>query len=1025
MNAMRHSPALALVLAFLAPLVGPLPAARAQAPAAAPSSERQQRMDEELRYVAGLQEWGLQEYAVEVINRLKTEYPEIGPLIKVAELRGLLGIGKFDEVKAIVARQPDPNSQETWAMKLALADGYYAFGRYAEAQGIYESFFKAYASGPTDALNDFYRDSAYKYAQMLLLMNKGEAALDAYRTVLKAKIEKHVKRQMQGEMAEQMIKLGEKAEPAKRKALFDEARKLTAEIMWVRDLWFGRGVVFLAHMKMIEGDAAGAQKLVDNYAEDLKAIHDALVEQSKDGGEDLTRMSPMAQCRYMLGVMMQDGADKALKAGDRKLAAELLAGKDGGPGALQHFFNVFIRFPTSQWAAEAGVRGRQVQELLKREFNAVITIPVTKEQWDRVRQNSFQQARSLFNQQQFEPAVESYINVLTLFPEGETSVQALGELCRCYVELNDETSADTVAGYLGERFAESKDLRDIAGDTLLGIASFYDERQMPDKREATYSTFFAHYSKHPRISGLLFMFGDERYNRKDYAGAIPYFERVRKEYPEATAAIGALSRIAQCHEEMGNRTNEIVALTEMVKAIEKKERPGYILITTKFRLASAYRGIGGQYLGTAYNQYAELVKLLQQPGTQFYNTKDEQDGNQRVLEGSLFYMAICLSQMKPTEEQVPVYRRKSIDALGQLVQQFPKSAFAPASLSQIGTLHILLEEPDKAREALDKLRKNYPESDEAKNATYVLANSLLKLGFREKATAAFKEMFEGSGQFSAAQVLTAGQELLKSGEAEIALQAYDRVLKTEKDRNFVEPATAGRGRALFMLGRQAEAMAVLKDFLGKFPTSGYTVPVCLALSQSYAELGMKEADAAKRQLLFNDSVKAINQAKKYEKSLGGGAELNLGVARIYVRKAAAEQQFGTPATVKDARGLAAATYQTIMLGDHRNGELREYIEVAFHECIPLLLTMERWQDAYEDSGRYLELFPGGAKFASDIRGYRTQARVKLATTGALGAVAAAAAAGGDTNLEQIITVPDAVTNAPAATNAAPVAGKTP
>jgi len=122
-------------------------------------------------------------------------------------------------------------------------------------------------------------------------------------------------------------------------------------------------------------------------------------------------------------------------------------------------------------------------------------------------------------------------------------------------------------------------------------------------------------------------------------------------------------------------------------------------------------------------------------------------------------------------------------------------------------------------------------------------------------------------------------------------------------------------------------------------------------------------------------------------------------------------------TVREARGLSAATYETIMLGDHRNAELRDFLEIAFHECIPILLSMEKWQDAFDDAERYIELFPGG-KFLSDIRGYRTQARTKLATSGALG-VTTDAAAEGSTNLEERIVVPEAETNAsPAA--AAPV-----
>jgi tetratricopeptide (TPR) repeat protein len=278
----------------------------------APMTERDRLIEEELDYITGLQEWGLPDYAQLVIEKFKEKYPDAMAKIRVAELRGLLAVGDFEKVKQTIARQPDPNAQETWAMKLALADGYYAWGKYAEAQGIYEAFLNRFPSGPGEALNDFYRDSVYKYAQMLMLMGKDKAALDAYKALLRAKLERHIERQIKGEMAELMIKLGEAAGPGGG-GYYAEAEKIANDLLWVQDLWFGRGIVFLAHIRMLEGKPDEATKLIDDYYDDLMAIHNALVEQS--GEEDLTRLSPMAQCRYMLGSMMLEEAEKLIKNG--------------------------------------------------------------------------------------------------------------------------------------------------------------------------------------------------------------------------------------------------------------------------------------------------------------------------------------------------------------------------------------------------------------------------------------------------------------------------------------------------------------------------------------------------------------------------------------------------------------------------------------------------------------------------------------------------------------------------------------
>ena len=369
------------------------------------SSSPSDAVKTEITYIKGLQKLHLYEYAEMVIRQLNREHPSVTAIIKVLDLEGVLARGEFDKAKAIIAKEPDQNSQDVWAMRLALGDHYYAWGKYTDAQGIYQSLFKKYPNGPPHTLNDFYRDSAYKYAQMLLLMGQDKAALNAYRNALKAKMERHIKRQLTGEMAELMLKLGEMADKTERKKYFADVNKICQELLWLQDIWFGKAIVMMAHIKMLEGDANGAVKFVNSYLKQLKEIDKSLKLQAKELGVDLTKLSPMAECRYLLGVIMQDEAERLLASGGggkdkREKAKVLLAGKKGkadekrSPGALQHFINVFIRYPSTTWAPDAGRRARTCEDILKREFNAHITTHVTDEQMEKVKVAQFQEARS-------------------------------------------------------------------------------------------------------------------------------------------------------------------------------------------------------------------------------------------------------------------------------------------------------------------------------------------------------------------------------------------------------------------------------------------------------------------------------------------------------------------------------------------------------------------------------------------------------------------------------------------------------
>jgi tetratricopeptide (TPR) repeat protein len=350
--------------AFLACVVGGvlLSGARGQN---LPSTQKDPALQLELEYVRGLQELQLPEYADLVIGVIKTKYPQAAAEIKVLELRGLLEQGKFDEVKAIIAKQAQQDSNETWAMKIALADGFYAWGKFPEARGIYEAFFKRYPQEPPPAINDFFMQAAYKYAQMLVLVGDRKGAVGAYRTALRAKMERYVSRQLIAELAELILTVAEDAPAAERTTLCAEADKLACDLLWQNDLWFGRAVVIRAHVELLKGNADGAAKMIADYRPQLKEIDDALKAEAAKGKEDLTRLSPMAQCRYLLGVIMHDKAGKILGAGgDKKEALDLLIGKTEAKtgkradGAYQHLINVFVLYPSGCVGSRTRCAGR-------------------------------------------------------------------------------------------------------------------------------------------------------------------------------------------------------------------------------------------------------------------------------------------------------------------------------------------------------------------------------------------------------------------------------------------------------------------------------------------------------------------------------------------------------------------------------------------------------------------------------------------------------------------------------------------
>ncbi|MDX9866778.1 MAG: hypothetical protein RBT78_02520, partial [Kiritimatiellia bacterium] len=496
-----------------------------------------QALREEFKYIDALQQLRMPDLAEEVIAEAKKRFPEAAAQFKVREIQGLLWQGKFDEVKKVVDAIPDKNGEEYWALNLAMADAYYAFGKYMDADKLYLAFFKAFAKPPA-ALVSFYRDSAYKYAQMLLYLGKQSEALAAFKRLFNVPLGEDVERQILADMAELMLKLApDLQKKAEKDAMLKEAETAVDKLLWKQDVWFGKAIVMKAHIFLLRGDVKGAQELVENYMPQLRTIHDALVEQDADGSLGMLRMSPMPQCRYLLAVLLMDEAvAEARKEGgnDDRIKDLLLGERDPqtrqrkGNGAFNHFINVFIRYPESQWAAEAGERSESIRKLIKERYNAEIRTPVTVEQMAKVRQMQFAGARLLFSQNQFKEAIDKYLLVLNQFPETPESVPALGDLAISFIETADKDPdallmADTVTGHLSERFCAKEKLMKEAGDQVRRIGERFGEMAMEDKKRETYALFFRDYPTHYAAGQLVMSFGEREFQAKNYAGALAYY----------------------------------------------------------------------------------------------------------------------------------------------------------------------------------------------------------------------------------------------------------------------------------------------------------------------------------------------------------------------------------------------------------------------------------------------------------------------------------------------------------------------
>jgi len=248
------------------------------APAAADAVDP--AMDQEIRYVSALIDSGFPDLATSVIDAAKQKWPDAGPRLRALSMQSELRLGRFDKVQKAIDALPSKSGGEYWALKLAMADAYYAQGKMKDCAAIYQDFF-AQVKKPGRDLRSFYIEAAYKWAQMLVNDKKPEDAAEVYDGLLSQLTQPSDEQAwctIASDDTELLLKIAAES-PSKRSACLDRANKLVDKLLWKTDyiLVFGRAVSMKAHIELLRGKVEKAQGMVESYLPQLRQIHDDLM----------------------------------------------------------------------------------------------------------------------------------------------------------------------------------------------------------------------------------------------------------------------------------------------------------------------------------------------------------------------------------------------------------------------------------------------------------------------------------------------------------------------------------------------------------------------------------------------------------------------------------------------------------------------------------------------------------------------------------------------------------------------------
>ena len=1016
--------------------------AEAAAPVAAEAEE--EKLDKALKfemdYVETLIDCGFSDFAAPVIEATKKKWPESEALFFAIEIRGMLTLGKFDEAEAKIAALPDRTSSKYWAARLEVANNFFRRGKKSECSKIYNEFFGQFVTPPKE-LREFYLQACYSYGQILVGDRKFEAAAKVYEGML-AQIaakkylteeEENIWCNVACETAEMYLHLAEESKGS-RSGYLESAKSLIDKLLWKQNfaVYFGRAIAMKAHVELLKGDLARAQGTIDDYMDQLAELHGQMVERDPDGRLGLLRQSPMPMCRYMLADMLWAEAQaefKKPKRDDERVKALLFgektkSGKRNNAGAFNHSLNVFVKFPESSWAPKAGELSEAIREFAEKSYGAKIKTNITKEDLARVRQMQFRTANEKFAEGDYAGAIPDYLEVLGRFPEVKESISAIENLAAAYQNLivrgdDEEKKADwrldldAIEGYLAERFGgnRNREIMTAAGDAVLRLAA--KEKQFGElaRADRLYKAFLVNYRRHVTAAVTAASLAGEAQAAEHYNDAIALWNLVDRYYTNSIYHASALSNLAVCHEKLGDRGAAITAMKRYCAVEKTKLRR----LSAQMNLAVMYQKDGLDILAAAEtNETEEAVSAQLKLGTaqivrgiqQFRDfakaadaalgdpsvSANEKKQYQTLKEGALYLVGDCWGRLQKPPEKLESFRQKAIASFEEYVKTFPEGKYAKAAYVKLATMYTAINDVEKSKDALDRLQRLFPDSDEAKNAKPRLAKALVEMGMVKEGTEIYAEMLRLDGNYTAGQFVNAGEALINAKSWDLANQAFDKAIAKAGTNQMTTVAKAriGLAKALYKQKRYVEANDSLDLFLKdeKMSRLGIAADANLLLVDVAKEMGRVEKDDGLRKKYYGTAIGAVKKLRSYWKQKPKHEQdaIDLMSADVTISRMHAEEAMGLKEQAETSCARAASTLQGFVQahGVSENqpvdkmspGELAN-LERCYATMVPLYAKLgeDRAEFVLKYGQDYLDLFPNG-RAKTEIQNCMNQARAK-------------------------------------------------
>lgn len=200
-----------------------------------------------------------------------------------------------------------------------------------------------------------------------------------------------------------------------------------------------------------------------------------------------------------------------------------------------------------------------------------------------------------------------------------------------------------------------------------------------------------------------YQMGMEKFNKKDYRDAIPYYQKILENYPFSYYAIQAELKIAESYFLDKKYVEALVHLQGFQELHPTNENIPYVLWMKAVSYSKQFRTIDRD-VSAIENAKRELVELT----TRFPGSPHAEEAHEmlKVVNGRLaehdFYVARFYYRGSDYYAALKRFQR--------ILEKYPVQGVADRALYYIGKCHFFLREDPAAAESFGELVQRYPDS---------------------------------------------------------------------------------------------------------------------------------------------------------------------------------------------------------------------------------------------------------------------------------------------------------------------------